>query len=111
MNRSIDGTLHLGPIAIPQYSFEDFSRPTFWQARLRELDPARRLKMRQELPAVGDQFTGIERSPGLERHARHDNFAPFRIGNSEDGRFGNSGIRKNHGFNFAGKNFFTTRYD
>jgi len=101
MIRSVDGPLHLAQKRSRNSLFRILPEPLFWQTRRAELDPARRLKLAEKPPAVGDEFIRAERLLRPEHDTRHDDFAPLRIGNSKDGRFGYGGMRKNHSLNFA----------
>jgi len=105
MIRSVDGPLHLGPETFHATLFLGSCRAALWQTRRAELDPARRFEISEKPPAVGDEFIRAERLLRPEHDTRHDDFAPLRIGNSKDGRFGYGGMRKNHSLTSLEKTF------
>src|SRR5579859_7440901 len=89
------------PVRLAELPPEDLVRPALEQLTGHEFDPPWRLVSRDPSPAIRYQLLLCRRCPVFQHHARHHQFAPFRIGNADYGDFFHARVRINGRLHFA----------
>src|SRR6266404_1044445 len=106
-----DGSFLAGPGSVTENSFEDFAGAALRQLGFREFDAARNFEIGERSSAIRDQLISSKSLPRLENNAGLHDFAPLRIGYSEDRHFAHGWMRVNHGLDFAGINILAASDD
>src|SRR5260370_40318679 len=98
--RLANGTLGANPETLAQESLQHFAGAVLRQVRLRELQLAGRLVIRQPLATMTDQGFRGDVHARLEDHAGGHKFSPLRIGYAEDRHLSDRGMVQDDGFDF-----------